>query len=260
MAVMDMNRSRLVLFSVQTGKFLSEIEVPFRHVGPNGATEGGIVTLAPAMSLEPLARLQLDSDSVSVFGEPLESGVEGWQTVSASSGVPAVAQLDTLLLVWYPALGLKAYRTDGAFIGNINVPAMRRRGEGDSLVRIQRDLRRERSDSVVISTVLGMTRLPNGEILLVSQDADRVSQNGRNARETNIRLFVTIIDAALSRACVDGRVPFETEVASLPIFDGNTVSLLSRRVVDAGNVRNVLYTYEVDQSSCEWVPIPDWRQ
>jgi hypothetical protein len=254
-AVMDANRSRILVFREHDGAFVREIASPIQGAGGSIVVTDSTIVLAPLLHRQVLMAWHFAGDSFAALSEQIPFEATDWQRVAMSTGIPGVAMADSTLVLWQPAIGLSLHRQGGEFVHSVEVPALRRRGEGQALTARQQELRNERSDSMVISGALGIGTLTSGELVLVSMDADRTTTNGRDAREHNIRMYLTVLDPAITRACVDGLVPLATDALSTPIFRDDAVHFLARQVTNEGTVRSIVYRYRVDVAGCEWVPL-----
>ncbi|PKL93897.1 MAG: hypothetical protein CVV20_01295, partial [Gemmatimonadetes bacterium HGW-Gemmatimonadetes-1] len=253
--VLDFNRSRLLIFNVASGEFVREIVTPFQHIGMSTARDGDALVVAPVRGATPLVRWDLADDRFEPLGAPNPAFIAGSQSVVMSSGVPGVVKHGTGWLLWEPGYGLSLHQADGSNTGSLALPAARRRGEGAALVQRQMNLIREGKLEVALSAAIGVGTLASGEVILASSDFDFVGEDAHNARSTNMRIYLTVLDATLKRGCLDGLVPLESDVEMAPLFRGDTVSVLTRVVSDEGTVRTMVYTLRIDLDECEWVPL-----
>lgn len=185
----------------------------------------------------------------------LSLDVPGMQSIVMGMGVPGVVRADSALVVWYPVLGLTKYRLDGSSGERVEVPRVRRRGEGTERIAKQMELRRAGSDSTLFSATLGIGGLSTGELVLAALDARRTRAEGNTLRESDIRVYLTLVDPSLRRVCADGLVPLVTDALSIIVMHDGDPHFLTRTVTDDGRVRSVMYRYRVDLAKCAWVPV-----
>lgn len=253
--VLDLNRSRLLLFDVASREFVREIVTPFQHIGMSTARDGDALVMAPVGGATPLVRWDLAEDRFEPLGTANPAFIPGSQSVVMSTGVPGVAKHGADWLLWEPGYGLSLHQADGSNTGSLALPAARRRGEGAALVQRQMNLIRDGKLEVALSAAIGVGTLASGEVILASSDFDFVGEDAHSSRPTNMRIYLTVLDAALERGCLDGLVPLHSDVEMAPLFRGDTVSVLTRVVSDEGTVRSMVYTLRIDLAGCEWVPL-----
>ncbi|MDX2208614.1 MAG: 6-bladed beta-propeller [Gemmatimonadales bacterium] len=253
--VLDLNRSRLLLFDLASGEFVREIVTPFQHIGMSTARDGDALVVAPIGGATPLVLWDLAEDLFEPLGTRSTYFIPGSQSVVMSVGVPGVVRHGTGWLLWEPGYGLSLLQSDGSHVDAVVVPASRRRGEGAALVQRQMNLIRDRKLDVALSGAMGIGTLAGGEVVLASGDFDQVGEDRRSARRANLRIYLTVLDAALERGCLDGLVPLQSDVEMAPLFRGDTVSVLTRVVADDGTVRTMVYTLRIDLTGCEWVEL-----
>lgn len=253
--VLDFNRSRMLIFEVESGSFVREIVTPIQHIGTSTVRDGETIVVAPVRGAAPLVRWNLSTDRFEPLGTTNPSVIAGSQSVIMSSGVPGVVQHGDGWLLWEPGYGLSLYQADGSNPRPLTLPAARRRGEGRTMVQRQMDLIRDQKLEVTLSAAVGAGSLAGGNIVLASGDYDLIGEDLRSARPGNQRVYLTVLDATLEKACVDGLVPLESDVPVAPLFRGDTVSVLTRVVTDEGTVRSVVYRLLIDLDKCEWVPV-----
>ena len=102
------------------------------------------------------------------------------------------------------------------------------------------------------SMTLGLHRLVSGDWLLLYLDAD-VTRQGAGLRGARLRMFGTIVSADMSRACVDGVVPIETDAPSFPAFSGDTAYFMARTVGDDNRPHDRIVGVTVTTLGCQWV-------
>jgi hypothetical protein len=253
--VLDLDRQRVLLFDVGSGKFVREVVTPLEPVGMSTARDGNALILAPILDATPLVRWDLALDHFEPLGKRSADFIPGSGAVVLSVGMPSVVMVDTRWLLWEPGYGLTLYHADGSDAGRLTIPAARRRGEGAALVRTQMEFDRARKMERVLSAARGAGTLGDGAVVLASEDGDVVSDDAGGARPGNLRIYLTVLDAALERGCLDGLVPLESDVPMAPLFRGDTVSVLTRVVADDGTVRTMVYTLRIDLTECEWVEL-----
>lgn len=251
-AILDLNRSRLILFREEDGEFVREVVAPFQHAGASTVLVNDTLLLAPHLGMEPIVRWALSTDSLWTLGTRSDRFVPGSESIAAASGVPGVARMDSLVALWEPAYGLSALTASGVRVREIAVPVARRVGEGPERVA-QAMQSGGRPETVAFSSAVGIGNDAEGRLILASVDADRIGAPGQGGRPTNIRLWLTVFDHQQARFCVDGQVPLESDVPFLVLFLQGSPWILARRVLPDGSVRSTVYKLSLDLSSCDWV-------
>jgi hypothetical protein len=150
--------------------------------------------------------------------------------------------------------GLRVLDRGGQTISFRVLPAGRRRGEPIDLLRQQRALPPAKRYQVIGSSAVGLHRLSSGELVMVHLDVDFVGEADKG-RFGNFKLFVSMLSPDADRACIDAPVPFDTDVAPIPSFVGDTLFLLSRAVGSDNRVLSKVTGYTVSSGNCEWVKL-----
>ena len=255
LAVGDVNRRTLQLFSLPSGKFRRQVALPGQDLSSWWEFHDGEAAFALHMSAGLLGRWKPGDSAVAPIGAlPAELSSHPGEVIT--HGRPAAVTTDSGLSIFYPAEPrLLLLDGDSRVRGAVRIPAARRLGEPTSLLATSPAGRSGGPPRFTpASSADGATRLADGSILLVHLDMDRVAGPDGKGSPGNFRLWVTLVRADLSAACVDGRVPILTDIAPVPIFRGDTMFVLTRGVLDDGKVRTVAYALGVDRQKCEWIP------
>lgn len=251
-AILDLNRGRLILFREEGGEFVREVAVPFQHAGASTVLVNDTLLLAPHLGMEPIVRWAPSTDSLSTAGARSDRFVPGSESFAAANGVPGLARMDSLVALWEPAYGLSVLTVSGVRVREIPVPVARRVGEGADRVA-QAMQGGGRPETVAFSSAVGIGNDAEGRLILASVDADRIGTPGQGGRPTNIRLWLTVFDHQKARFCVDGQVPLESDVPFLVLFRDGSPWILARRVLPDGSVRSTVFKLSLDLSTCDWV-------
>ena len=68
-------------------------------------------------------------------------------------------------------------------------------------------------------------------------------------------IYASLVDLNRMVACVDGKLPIESDVPLMPIFRGDTVFILGRVATPELTVRSQLSSFTVNGAGCKWLPI-----
>lgn len=142
-------------------------------------------------------------------------------------------------------------RLDGTVIDSIAIPAVRRRGVPNDIVRrFERNPRGISNEEVasMASALIALHRLPGGELAAVHLD---VTLNGKVITAEG---FVSIVSADGGRACADTPVPLYKDGRPAVAFRGDTLIVVQQRVVSDTRAETVVQRYRVDTSACQWAP------
>lgn len=159
------------------------------------------------------------------------------------------AWADTVLVSYQGSDELVLLAAGGAVIDEITLPAVRRRGASEQLVSQLDDI----SIPEVLATVsagFGLHRLPGGEIAVVHLDQQPLD----GFVEVRTDLFLSLLGAERSRACLDE--PIISGEGSQPqmAFRGDSLFVLSQEVTGA-EAATWITAYRIRPDSCEWSPL-----
>lgn len=255
LAVIDVNRRALQLFSLPSGRFLRQVGLPGRDVGSNWESRDGVVRFGLHISPSAVGTWAIAEDSAKAGGatptalmqNPFAGMAHGRSDLATTDSGPA------LLIPTEP--GLLILDARDAVRGLVRIPVARRRGEpADLFERMARMGREPGAFIPFASSADGVHRLLDGSMLVAHLDMDRASGSATSRGFGGFRLYLSVLSPDLATACVDGEVTIPTDVPPIPRFAGDTVYFLSRRTGAEDQVRSVVYALRLDKTRCEWVP------
>ncbi|MEO8450227.1 MAG: hypothetical protein ABI647_10580 [Gemmatimonadota bacterium] len=261
-AAVDARRGRIVIFALSDGTLRREVSVaPFFAVQQSRIV-GDTVVMPGKLSDRPFTSWLPRSDSVWRWGEAPPIFAKSIQAYS-QGGEPSIAPFEAGWVALYPADGsLYVLRHDGTPTGVIALPVRRRVGVPNDVAERVAKVAKSGRFRYAASLALGIHRLSDGRYLTIHLDADPdlnlktfdPASGGRGITYSNVRYWVSLLSADLSRACVDGLMPASADDIILPIVGNDTVYLLARTVDPAGRLRTVLRSYSVSDAGCDWQP------
>jgi len=136
----------------------------------------------------------------------------------------------------------------------VALPRRQRRGVPTDLVQQTAALTAE-SKTFLASLALGVTRLSDGNYLVVHADSD-FEQVGNQVEYTNTTYWASVVSPDLQRGCVDEPITFPSVDLSRAVFHGDTLLLPGRTAEAHGNVRTTQRRYAVSPQGCQWIPLP----
>ncbi|HEU4630882.1 MAG TPA: hypothetical protein VFS08_14120 [Gemmatimonadaceae bacterium] len=144
------------------------------------------------------------------------------------------------------------HRDDGG-IDSIPLPKRLRRGTPpDLLARAMRGEYREAGGfENVVSMPARVARLTDGTIALLHSDVDFSQTEHRPPRAD---VWLTVLDAANERACVDAPLPRSDHGLPSLTFRGDTLFLLDQ-VIGADRATPVLRSFVVSTAGCAWMAV-----
>lgn len=255
LAVDDVNRRRLQLFRIRNRDPVREVLTVSQDLGANWLFDGDTARFALHVAPQLLGQWVL-GDSVTTGNGTLPTRLLSEPGALMRHGRSTLVRTDLGLAVSLPTVsGLMLLDSNGTERGVVRVPAARRLGEpADLLERLAKQGRGPGARTVIASSADGAHRLSSGAILLVHLDMAREGMAGTSGRFGKFRMFVSIVRPDLSAACVDAQVPVESDVGPMPVFRGDTMFVLSRRVTSSEKVRSVVYAVTFDDAECQWIP------
>ncbi|HET7040709.1 MAG TPA: hypothetical protein VFI13_01760, partial [Gemmatimonadales bacterium] len=255
LAVGDINRRILELFVLPSGRFRGEVTLPGQDLSSWWEFPGGEAEFALHMSPGMLGRWHLGDSAVASVGTlPAELLAHPEQVIT--HGRPAAVTTASGLAIFYPAEPrLLLIDGNGNVRGTVRLPAARRVGEPTTLLTAPAAGRSAGPPKLTpASSADGAQRRADGSVLLAHLDVDRIVGPDGKIRMGDFRLWVSLLRPDLSAACVDGLVPVTTDIPPVPVFRGDTIFVLGRRVLDDGKVRSVVYAFDVGSAGCDWIP------
>ncbi len=253
LVVIDVNARRGSLFSLVSGNFLGQFSTTFPDVGAEWTLARDTVFMAVNAAPSLLAVWPSGTDSATTAGT-LPPDLLTTISDRISYGRSEVVVDDSLVLALIPTRpGLDVYTRQFRYRGLVPLAAVRRKGEPASLREAARALGRN-DDQSLASSVVGLHRVSSGALVAAHLDMTVRRMGEANYQPDNFVLYVSLISADLHRACIDGIVPMRTDVAPIPVFRGDTMFVLTRRVESDDKVRSVMRAFVIDPADCDWVP------
>lgn len=261
-ATVDARRARISVFGLNDGALRREVvlSTPF-FPDQQWVVMADTVIMPGKLRATPFTTWITTTDSIRHWG----TAPPIFQTSLAAysqGGEPALAPHDAGWLALFPTDPfLYVLNREGEPVGRVAVPATRRLGVPPDVADRVAAIAKTDSFRFAASLALTNRRLGNGQYLLMYLDADtelnrRVSDpssGGSSVSFSNVRYWVSLLSADLSRACVDGPVPLDVENVLSPFFRRDTLFFVARRVDPAGRLRSVLYSYQVTDTGCRWL-------
>jgi hypothetical protein len=249
LGVYDVDKRALSLFAISTERFIRQVPFPSQDVGASWGVEGDSAFVPLHMGVSLLGVWSFPDSTVSSH-LPLPTDLASSPGLMIRHGRPGIAITDSGLAFFLPTRpGLLITDGSGAIKGTVAIPAARRKGEPADLG----DLEGHPPTRMSASSADGIERLLGGEILVAHLDLDYQGGSGGSVHFTNFHLYLSALRRDLSTACVDGEIPLTSDLPPMPVFRGDTVFVLSRRVEEDDAVRTVLFAYRVDLSQCDWI-------
>lgn len=262
-AVVDARRARIVVFGLDDGALRREVvlSTPI-FADQQWVVRGDTVVMPGKLKAKPFTTWVTTSDSIRHWGvaPPI---FEASLTAYSQGGEPAIAPRDDGWLALFPA-DPELYVLDraGEVVGRVALPATRRLGVPADVADQVAAIAASDSFRFASSLVLANRQLSDGKYLLMHMDADAElhravsdpSSGGAGVSYSNVRYWVSLLSADLSQACVDALVPLEVENVLSPFFRDDTLYFVARRVTEAGRLRSVLYSYDISDRGCQWIP------
>ena len=263
LAAVDARRSRIIIFGLTDGLVRREVVLttPF-FPDQQWVISADTVVMPGKLRASPFATWISTTDSIRHWGvaPPIFAA-----SIAAYSqgGEPSIAPYQHGWLALFPADPfLYVLGGDGAPLGRVALPATRRLGVPPDVADQVSAIAKTDSFRFAASLVLANRRLKTGQYLLIHVDAAtelnravRDPSSGRSGVSySNVRYWVSLLSPDLARACVDGLVPLEVENILSPFFRDDTLYFVARRVDSAGHLRSVLYSYQVNDQGCRWLP------
>lgn len=240
--VADVGMSRLSRFSVGSGAALGEV----RHRGiltsiapGEGGRWLGVQNLADTTALGWIAE---GAPTPEYRGRLPGEFLASPPLAGIFNGIQVVAWGDTVVAGFMGLNRVHVMRRDGTFLREIRVPTRTRRGELPDVVQALRKM--EYPEMFASSSALfRMHRLPSGTLALVYYD-QTIDGDFINAVPT-----LTLLSRDLSRACVDGAIPLESDAQPYTAFVDDQLWVLQQRV-RGESATTFVDRYRIDERAC----------
>lgn len=187
-------------------------------------------------------------DSLEYFSALPQEYVTSEPLAGIYTGSALVRTADTLIVGYAGLNDLRLSRSNGDLVSRVRVPRRERRGVPDDVVN--RLSRLSFPEMFSLSSVLfGIHRLDDGRVVLVHYD-----QEINQSRNIVADVFVSVLSADRSRACVDGRLPLPRESQPQIAFRGDTLFALYQ-ALEGERSRALVTRYRIDEGPCDWLPV-----
>ena len=258
-AIPDYHSRHISLFRGSTGAYLGER----RFVGKltSGSAAGGTVWLGLLDQSAGKSIAIWHPDTASAGSDPVLHATavaipDAYLQVPALNGIYGLVQLaawgDSALVGFGGSDFVLAVAGNGVVADTTVIPAVRRRGTPPDLLRRLEDPKTSFADQFsAASGLMGLWRLPDGVFVAEHFDAQI------DHRSITGRVFISLLTADRTRACVDAEVPVEQDGAPWVALHGDTLFVLNQIVGDGEqpSLRTVIRKYRIDTTSCSWILI-----
>ena len=262
-AAVDARRARIVVFGLSDGALRREVSlaVPF-YPDQQWVVRGDSVIMPGKLRREPFTTWITSTDSVRSWGTAPAIYDRSMQAYS-QGGEPSLAPHGGGWVALFPAdPALYELDASGQPSRSTVIPSRRRVGVPSDVADQVATIAAADSFRFAASLVLAVRQLSTGTYLLVHVDADPEKvrsihdpgSGGHGISYRNVRYWVSLVSADLSRACVDGRVPLDVDNILSPFFRADTLYFVARRLAAGDRLRSVLYSFRVDDVDCDWLP------
>jgi len=255
-AIVDIVTRRFTVVDLADGTVRREFRVPFQGTGKQWhfTKEKAVFSLPGSPAL--VGTWDFRYDSVSVAGALPANLMSAFPTYMQYGHLEIAPWRDGYLAQVPTLAALQQLDSSGAVVGQVHLPAVRRRGQTDDLLLRQQQQQADGHGSTHLGSLaatLGV--LSTGEVAAIQVDLD-TERNAQGPDFRNLRYYVSILSADLHRACLDALVPFTSDVPfPIPHLMGDTLVTLSRVVGADDTVRTVVYRFGISSKGCEWVAL-----
>jgi hypothetical protein len=144
---------------------------------------------------------------------------------------------------------------DDGRVDSLVVPRRRRRGVPVDLLQQARAGLATRTDGKglenYVSTLMRGARLSDGSVALVYYDVEFDQGGGTPA---SVDTWITVVDPAFARACVDARLRLSERSLPSLAFRGDTLFALEH-VITGSETVPVLRAIVISTAGCDWLPV-----
>lgn len=265
LAVADVNANSLMLFDVRNGQYMRTVKLAgFRNLAGDWSYAGDTAYFATLDAGGVLGVWPMVNDTARLRGElPAEYRSGRPRGLVRRYGRIGIAPTSEGFAVHLPTEdGVRRLSLGGEVGPLIGIPARHRRGIPPELVQLKANTSRSRTTNFPLASFnTGLARRGDGLLVAYHWEFDhdpksKGSESGGGPGMTNLRLFATLIKPALDSACIDIRIPIETDIPPFPVTRGDTTFVFTRSVnVAQGTVNSRLVAFRADPRSCQWEPI-----
>ena len=159
--------------------------------------------------------------------------------------------VDSLLVAFSGTNEFMVTGADGVPVSEVTVPAVRRKGvTREALQKMANPMTPFPEMFSAISALFGLHRRSDGSIVTVH--FDQILDG--NAIESEV--FVSLVSADRSQACVDARVELVGETQPVIAFRGDTLLLLEQ-LTESQPVVSLIRKFLVEDDDCTWQPMAE---
>ena len=135
----------------------------------------------------------------------------------------------------------------GSAVDSVNIPIGARRGARTDLFRQITPDKNSAIQALYKSSIpFELARLSSGQLAYIVFDP-----TVENRRMTG-KLFLSLIDLARGKSCVDALIPAQADPPARVTFRGDTLYTLSQELSSSDRARSVLRSYRIDARHCRW--------
>lgn len=255
LAVEDPSQQRLTLFDAESGAFLRSVPAAFGGVRQVWTVLGDTAVFAIQPGNALVARWDMASDSIRVLGRLPPRLHEAGVVFHQYGRIEAVPAGGGYLALLPTEPGLQLLDSLGEFVGVVDVPSRLRRGIPEDLVERHRRLASSgKRFEYIGSLTASLALLSNGSVAVLALDMDFIpGEGGSRPHFVNLRYFLSVISADLSKACVDAELPYQSDAdMPIPTFSGDTIVTLLRLIEGDNRLRTTVRKYVISTDDCDW--------
>jgi len=171
---------------------------------------------------------------------------EGSPLAGIHSSAKMVAWSDSVLVAVSGYAWVRVASSDGAPLDSFTVPARLRRGTPLDLPERLSKLRDFPAMFAAASHLVAATDVGGGWLAFLYMDLDYDMQHGTQ----NPHSYLTLVNRAERRACVDIAVPASGDVTPQQDLRGDTLFVLDRRIGEAGALATTITSYRIRPEQC----------
>ncbi len=255
-AIVDAPTGRFTVVDLDNGVVREEFRAPFQATGKQWFVTDSTATFSLPLNSAIVGIWHLGQDSVTMIGALPNELMSAFPTYAQYGHLEIVPWRGGYLAQVPTLAALLQLDSSGAVVGEVTLPAVRRRGQTDDLLLRQQQQEADGSSFTHLGSVaatLGV--LSSGEVAAIQVDID-TEQTDQRREFGNLRYYVSILSSDLTRACLDALVPFTSDVPfPIPHLMGDTLVALTRVVGADDTVRTVVYRFGISSKGCTWVTL-----